>query len=469
MKRFALILMALLAVFACNRDEITEVETPGEKPVDQPVDNDDDDADDPDNVDWAKAVAYVFDSSVIPEIRITTTREEWDRLLSLYDKNAQTQEYIHCDVSFSKGGEITSIADAGLRLKGNTSRRRPQEGNRFRHVHFGLNFHYYNEDPEHTLKGLRKMDLKWFKDDPMYVREIFCYDLFQREGVWTGIRDVYCRLWVNGRYYGVYGMQEHIDKNYLRIRESQFGFHTGNLWKCRFGASLTDANANIGADDNEHDYTYELKTNKTEGFAAAKLQLQDFIKNLNSLSGSAFDNWISSHMDVDLFLKTYAVNVAVGMWDDYWNNANNYYLYFNTRDSKDYKVWFIPYDYDNTLGTSLQCGKQSDAGRQDPLNWGHASYPLVTKILQNSTWKARYVQYLKAICAQGGNMYPSTSMERVRAWQGVIGPYVSNDTGEDTEISDRPAYWGNHGEYRLLQSGSNNFFEVKAQVVANIK
>jgi spore coat protein CotH len=52
-------------------------------------------------------------------------------------------------------------------------------------------------------------------------------------------------------------------------------------------------------------------------------------------------------MDVDLFLKTYAVSVIVGMWDDYWaDNGNNYYFYFDS----DGKVYFIPYDYDNSMG-----------------------------------------------------------------------------------------------------------------------
>lgn len=445
MKRIALFLIVLLAVFGCGKDDIVPEAAPGE------------------------GVAYVFDPSVIPEIRITTTQDEWDRLLGLFDQNPGTQEYIHCDVSFKKGSETITVSDAGMRLKGNTSRRRPQDGNHYRHVHFGLDFHYYNDDPEHTVKGLRKMDLKWFKDDAMYVREIFCYDLFRREGVWTGIRDVYCRLWVNGRYYGVYGMQEHIDKSYLRVREKQFGGHGGNLWKCRNGASLKDENADMGVDDNKTDHTYELKTNKADGFPAAKAQLQDFIRNLNSLSGSAFDSWISSHMDVDLLLKTYAVNVAVGMWDDYWNNGNNYYLYFSNADPKNYRAWLIPYDYDNTLGTSLQCGVQSDAGRQDPLKWGHTSYPLMTKILQNSSWRETYIGYLKALCGPGGNMSPSVGMQRIRDWHAMISSYVRNDTGEDMSISDIPAGWGNHHEYRLLETGSNNFFEVKAAAVANIK
>ena len=36
-------------------------------------------------------------------------------------------------------------------------------------------------------------------------------------------------------------------------------------------------------------------------------------------------------------------------------------------------------------------------------------------------------------------------------------------------ISDRPASWSNHGEYRLLEDSQNNFFKVKAGVVGKMQ
>ena len=462
--------LALIASWGCHPDEIALAPelTPEE-------------ADDPDRVDWDDAMRYVFDESVVPEIHVTVSEAEWNRLLKAYDANHNTQEFVRCDVLYRKGDETTVIGDAGLRLKGNTSRRRP-EGNdgqkhnaqspNWHHCHFGLDFHEYEKDPAHTVHGLRRVDLKWFKDDPAYVREIYCYDLFRRFGVWTAVRDVYARLWIKvgdgeEAYFGVYGMLEHIDKNYVRSRKGGFGHKGGNLWKCRYPADLRKTNADMGVDDDLHDHTYELKTNKEEGFEPAKAQLQHFIRNLNSLSGPEFNTWIASVTDVDLFLRTLAVNVAVGMWDDYWNNMNNYYLYFDKAEGTDYQVFFIPYDYDNTLGTSANCGVQSDSGRQDPLAWGNSAYPLTSKILKNEIWKARYKAYLKELCDGPFNM--DASQARIRIWQSMVRPFVTNDTGEDQSISDRPASWSNHGEYRLLDKGANNFFRVKAASVASMK
>ena len=463
---YPLFIILALAFTGCGRDDVSRV---GEEPEDPSVVVDPDDADDADNVDWDKAVSYVFDAAVIPEIHIRVSQAEWDQLLAYYNANHATQEYVHCDVRYVKGGDETLLQDAGLRLKGNTSRRWPGDADNPQHVHFGLNFHRFNPDPDHTLKGLRKMDLKWFKDDPAYVREVFCYDLFRRFGVWTAIRDVYARLWIQvgdhrEHYYGVYGMMEHIDKNYLRTRRKQFGTKGGNLWKCAYIANLADENASMGVDDNRRTYNYELKTNKENGFPAAKSQLQGFIRNVSGLSGSAFDKWIASVMDVDLFLRTYAVIVAVGMWDDYWGNANNFYLYFTTTDPASYKVFMIPYDYDNTLGTSHLV---SDSGRQDPYNWGRGDAALIIKILQNKTWRAQYRKYLRELCLDKGLCSPAVAQDRIRTWQSSISSFVSNDTGQDMSIEDRPASWGNHGEYRLLSGGSSaNWFEVKAAAVA---
>ena len=63
----------------------------------------------------------------------------------------------------------------------------------------------------------------------------------------------------------------------------------------------------------------------------------------------------------------------------------------------------------------------------------------------------------------------NSSVSRVKQWQNRISPYISNDTGEDMSIYDQPASWGNHGEYRLMNTGSNNFFKVKTETIQKMK
>ena len=426
-------------------------------------------------------LTYMWDESVIPEITINVSVREWNSLLKLFDQNNNTKEYIHCDITYKKGSETNTISDAGIRLRGNTSRRRPEVGSEthrtnnadWQHCHFGVNLRKFNKDSNHEIKGIRKFNLKWFKDDACYVRELFCYDLFRRAGIWTAAFDVYCRLWIHvegdskAAYYGVYEMIEPYDNKYLEKREQFFGSADGNLWKCSYDshgpADLRNPDANMAEDNNKDDFTYELKEYGTS-FSTAKAQLQDFIKKINGKSDESFYKWIKEVCDVELLMRTYAVNVAVGMWDDMWNNGNNYYLYFNSDDLYDYKVFLIPYDYDNTLGTS----NAYDSAKQDPLNWGDKGI-LMERMMEYDEFKKIYVDELKRLVnPANGLMNQAAATQRILDWQAKIKNYISNDTGEDMVIEDKPASWGSWGDYRLM-STSNNYFTVKAETINKLQ
>ena len=439
------------------------------------------------NTSWAAGeLDWVFDMNVVPEIRIEVTQEQWNTLLKEYDRDSNTAAYIHCDAEFSSKGETHYFKDAGLRLRGNTSRRRP-EGNGgemhqtdntdWHHCHFMINLRKYQKDDAHELHNVRKLHLKWHKDDRAYCRELYSYDLFRRFGIWTAPYSSYCRLWIHVEgdskpaYYGVYEMIEAIDDKYVKKRKDLYGDHKHNLWKCGWGATLNYNDKNSSSfhvdDDSGNNYTYELKSN-TENFEVAKAQLVEFMKNVTERQGQDFHDWIGSVCDVRLLLRTYAVNVVVGMWDDYWNNKNNYYIYFNSSDKNNYKFFFIPYDYDNTLGTSSNCGVQSDSGRHDPLNWGNTDEcPLIGKILQSEDYRKIYVEALNELIDPANDLfYYQHSIDRINGWHSMIRDYVVNDTDEDCEIKDRPAGWGNIYDYRILDANSSmNFFKVKAQSI----
>ena len=265
-------------------------------------------------------------------------------------------------------------------------------------------------------------------------------------------------------YYGVYTMIEPYDNKYLERRVDKFGDATGNLWKCTWvqGPAELKATDNwlFGQDDNVHEYTYELKETGSD-FATAKAQLVDFIKKLSGKGDESFKKWIPTVCDVELLLRTYAVNVAVGMWDDYWNNGNNYYLYFNSQDLTDYKVFMIPYDYDNTLGTS-NC---YDPATQNPLDWGDRG-TLIERLLKIPEYKKIYVDCLKELVNPSyGLMDYNSASSRIQNWQNMIGPYVSNDTGQDNEIKDEPAGWSN---YKYLIMGEGGYLKRKAQTINSL-
>ena len=436
----------------------------------------------PDNDDNAAKTGYdmVFDTEDVPVLSLKLSLSEWNRLLEAYDADHDTREYVHCDVVFDKKGNQYAVPDAGLRLRGQTSRRRPEGAEGQKHgtgdwhrCHFGLNFRKFHKgDDNYDLDGVHRINLKYAKEDPSYIREKYCFDLLQRMGIWTAERASWCRLYIQVEgdavpvYMGVYLMMEAIEDEFIEERK-EFQGDDGFLWKCGWGANLRDTDDwRIGVDENLGTaYAYELKTHKKQ-FAKGKEQLCRFIRAVRSLSGTAFRDWIEKHCDVDLLLRTYAVFIAVGHWDDYWNDMNNFYLYFNSEDPDNYRMYMIPYDMDNTLGTTHNCGVQSDAGRHDPFNWGLDECIFISKILSIEEYRSRYRDYLKAIAAPGSEFTYEKSIVRIREWQDLIRPYLANATGEDQAIQDLPASWSNNRWYRILEDGSNNWFRIKCSVLS---
>jgi len=479
MKRyFILFSLVALCAIGCTKDNSVR-ENPF-KPIGEPS------APDTTNYSAKEGQEYMFDGTTVPEIHVKVSLAEWNRLLSEFDRNYYTDEYVKCDVRYRKGSETLRIDGAGIRLRGNTSRRRPEGSSGRMHVtndtdwhhcHFQLNFHKYEKDSAHELHGARKVILKWACNDPAYVRELYCYDLFQRFGVWQASKAAHCRLYINVEgdaketYYGVYTMIEPIDERSIKIRKEQFGDKDGFLWKCRYGATLGSVNTEMVADTEDSRKPYTLKT-QLDDFETAKAQLKDCIRNITELSDEEFHDWIAEHCDVELFLRTIAVNVAVGMWDDYWNNSSNYCLYFNSHDTKNYKFWMIPYDYDHTLGTSQKIWHVVDSGRTSPFSWGDGNkQPLVKRILDCEDYKAMYKDILlELINEESGEFYYTRSVRRIKDWQNEVKSFVSNDTGEDMVVEDLPckASWSNHQEYRIVDMGENNFFRVRADFIQNV-
>lgn len=441
---------------------------------------------------------FIFDTNTIGKTTITIKRSEWETLCTNFDKYEKNEEYVHANYAFEREvagrKENWVFNDVGFRLRGNTSRVRPQkkEGE-YQQAHFKVDFEEFldgvdadGNELERKMAGCMKgVNLKRFKDDKMSVREIYCYNFFRDNGIWTSPRATYTRLEINiieknnmttKIDYGVYAMIENIDKQFLKARTKKencnFKDNKGNLWKCLWPANLKDTNASFGVEDikmppaQSKTYAYDLKTNK-ESLANATTEFKTFIKELNELTDkTAIKNWYESKMDVDLFIKTYAINVILGMDDDYWRNANNYYFYFDSNG----KSYFIPYDYDNSLGTNCF----EDTATKNPLNWGNNDEaPLIGKMLKVDEYKEKYKNYLKELTSNESD-FITKSKSKITSWQNLIKPYIKsqdivyNDTSD--VFVDTPASWcSNNGKYFLLKGDDNsNYFLAKAKSIRSL-
>ena len=438
---------------------------------------------------------FIFGTDSVAEITLTIDRSEWNTLLENYDTNPKNEDCIHADFKMTKGEYTWQAEDIGMRLRGNTSRIRPQQGDNYYQAHFKIDFEEWIEDDtieEGKLAGCMKgIILKRFKDDPTYVREVFGYNFFRKNGIWTAPRAGYTRLFItiveeDGSErkldYGVYAMIEEINKQFLKERSeitpqigTKFNGNKGNLWKCCWqssnGASMAtdfDAYRSFGVEEIFLDetksmrYDYDLKTNKDD-LISARNEFIDFIYELNKLStAEEIKAFYKKRMDVDLFLKTYACNVLLGMDDDYWNNKNNYYFYFDKKG----KCYFIPYDYDNILGTNCF----DDTATENPIEWGRdgVKAPLIEKLLSVPEYKQMYVDYLLELREESS--FVTGSQAEIQRLQALVKDYVySKDltySNTYSSISDDTAYWcSNYGKYKLLSDDDTNYFKTKARCV----
>ena len=469
-----------------------------------------------------KALDVIFNPDELGKIILVFDRSEWNKHLDYCDLELHHEENVVAKgFYFAKDNKEWFFKDIGFRIRGNTSRIRPQDFiGKYVPAHFALDFEEWltKEDDadkkEKKLAGAAKgLILKRFKDDPTYSREIYGYNMFRQNGIWIAPRAAYTRLIIqiqeaDGSYetinYGVYAMIEEVKKQFLKERTTpesggNLTSNKGNLWKLSWPSDfknidansigeesskkITDANGNVTG-IKVQSFPYDFKSGGL--FEEAKTQLIDFINELNALPNckdgnndeadiATIKDFYTNKMDGDLFLRTYAVNVILGMWDDYWMNSNNFYFYFDESG----KAYFIPFDYDNILGVN---GLNTDIAKHSPIAWGNlddGNRPLIQKILQVPEYMQAYKVYLDEFSNEESYFDDDKSIERIKKWQEMIKPYIYgrklNYTFEQKnkyfckvykEIADFPADWGSpYKKYTLYTPGDMNYFTVRQNTI----
>jgi spore coat protein CotH len=385
---------------------------------------------------------YVFDLEALPVITIEISSNDFNTVIDNYDENPGNKDYVIADFIFDKDGKIDRFDNIGFRLRGGrwsklrlqrTPGRYDAENAEFQNTHFRISFNTFVENGR--FYRLRNLILKWHNQDPIYAREVFCYDLFNRFDV-NASRASYARVYLrikedgNEIAYGVYIMIEPVDRSFL---QSRYNDNLGHLWKCGYGGGPGDLTMNlgrgrVGMEDPDRGFrpAYDFKTHSEERgilFDDARGDFEEFVENLNTKNGDKFEDWITNAMDVDSLLRLYAVNVLVNMWDDYWMNGNNYYLY---RDSEG-KWHFIPWDYDNTMGTSWGMG--GNILDRDLFQWGDVhNRPLMNKIMERPNFRASYSNYLVTLIDENNDYFNlNSAQERIKKWHKLIEDYVDPD------------------------------------------
>jgi hypothetical protein len=301
-----------------------------------------------------------------------------------------------------------TLYSTGLRLRGNTSL------NAFKKS-FAINFKYGTGE---MWQQLDKINLVAEQNDPSLLRSKLCNDMFRYANV-AASRTSFVQLYINDEYRGLYLNQEHIDEEFAKKYFDNSG--DGNLYKCTYPADLAYISNN--ADDykfaNWGTRHYDLKTNEWNDDYT---DLAHFIDVLNNTSLSNLQCELPKVMNVEGYLKTAAVDVLCGNWDNYIFNNNNYYLYHNQHTGL---FDYIPYDLDNTLGIDWV---GVDWSERNVYSWAPASEarPLFKRLMQVPTYKNAFTQYLQQLLNDYFTEQNITDL--AQQWQLLIQEAALSDT-----------------------------------------
>lgn len=363
----------------------------------------------------------MFDDDVRHHIRVYMTSEEWlgmgDDLVraAITDDYMRTGIYRDATVEYEDSEGTVILEHIGIRTKGNTTRVIPEDrdGN-INRAHFKLKFDPFGTDYEdRRLFSLNELYLKSnMNGDTSYIREDYAYDLMADYGVQTS-KSSFCTLtfYVDGveKDFGVYTMIEPINKEFIEKRFPKKA-STGNLYKCLWqnygpaNLSIIRDKRSVGVKNWYLGYrpSYDLQTN----ISNPKFDdIFDFTYNLTTARDREYEAYINRSFNINNFLTATALNVAIGMPDDYWAMGNNYYLYFNPLG----RIEYMPYDYDNSLGAGWdgsQFGGYEGIATADIMRWNNTaskllgrsiSFPLIEKALKVDRYREYYLEQFENI------------------------------------------------------------------------
>lgn len=189
----------------------------------------------------------------------------------------------------------------------------------------------FNEYVDQTpIPGLDGLTLNNNKQDTSLLSQLLAYKLFNAAGV-QAPRCNFARVTVNGKYLGLYSNVESIGKTFLGRR---FGNSNGNLYEGTLADFYPKAIDRLEAKNNKKNHD-RSKITRLATLLAAKEDLPLDV--------------VSQLLEVDNFLRFWALESLIGFWDGYANNQNNYWVYDNTADGK---LYFMPWGADGAFMTN---------------------------------------------------------------------------------------------------------------------
>lgn len=312
----------------------------------------------------------LYDQSRVHKIEITMPN--WDAFIA----DADSEEYYPCDVTVD--GE--TIKNVGIRTKGNSSRQFVSQAHKDKYS-FRIKFDKY--DKYANYHGLTELCMNNMYSDPSCMRDILCYNACYEIGAYAPVCS-YTDAYVNGQLYSFYFLAEQpgdtlaerlsLDDGSVFYKAADV-LGANNSYDCSFKSTMALNNFEVkfGTDDT--------------------LQHIDEVKQaINRFDANNYQS-IEQILDVDSFLKGFAVNAALCNYDSYNGQmAHNYYLVWSEN-----KMHYVCWDYNLSLGNFMDYGASALSDITTATYQTTAADRPLLKLLDVPAYRERYNSYVKQI------------------------------------------------------------------------
>lgn len=326
----------------------------------------------------AAQLELFFQPDVVQTIHLEIDREDLARM------RASLPKRIYVPGSFR--WQAISIRNVAIRYKGNSSSNPNQQHKRS----FLIRFDEFQK--KQKFLGLRRVSLDNGIQFGSLFSEPIITEILRKEKV-ISHRCNFAKLYLNGKYYGVYGNVERIDESFI---EHHLPDRNGALFKVDEGGPGCDLQF-LGDDPAVYSRTFEPKTKAAKDHPA---RLVEFIKMINHAPKNEFAKALEANMELDSFLRVMAVMLFSGAFDQLtgWN-PHNYYLY---HDNIHHRWRYLPWDLDvgfcdNAFGRIQVIAEWNAAW---PLAGGGPPRPILIRIVDDPELLKRYRHIASRILEQ---------------------------------------------------------------------
>lgn len=306
---------------------------------------------------------HVFDRDVLHEITITVAEADLPSL------DERTETRVPATLVFD-GIELTQV---GVRNKGASSFQPTAQK-----PSFSIKLNELVKGQE--LDGLKKLVLNNTVQDPTWANEILTYDTYRKAGL-PAPRIAHAVVSLNGEPKGLYTISEAVNSQFLA---SYYGASNdqGNLYEGPWDFTKPVAEADL------KDEVTEMRTRD---------DLQALTDVVLSEPDAGYEARLGEVLDVDQFIKGYAVDVVTVAWDGYAYDAWNFYLYDNPADGR---FVFLPAGANWPYFRDAAAAAVTVDPFQLPQLWGTADpvgFLAEKRVLEIASLRARFAQYLAEV------------------------------------------------------------------------